>query len=240
MICSSAARSLCCGLWRIILRFARLQHHRVAGARPLLLPRARDLSLSDCPSLASSLASLLLAMALVPVATTDGAEVVPMATDGEPAQARADAAPMTTDGETAQAGADAAPVPGAEAQAGVTATTVTFDVYMPQFVPDAFSPFTVDVPKDLKTAVHLKEHIIGMVCKRSGVYLIRNHAILSDRITRMPRPYNMPFDTLLESVTGKSLNLCLNLWTVSYRFALRYQAFYTFVVSPTEVRHRQA
>ena len=60
-------------------------------------------------------------MALVPVATTDGAELVPMATDGEPAQARADAAPMTTDGETAQAGADAAPVPGAEAQAGVTA-----------------------------------------------------------------------------------------------------------------------
>ena len=86
-----------------------------AGARPLLL------SLSDCPSLASSLASLLLAMALVPVATTDGAELVPMATDGEPAQARADAAPMTTHGETAQAGADAAPVPGAEAQAGVTA-----------------------------------------------------------------------------------------------------------------------
>ena len=83
------------------------------GARPLLL------SLSDCPSLASSLASLLLAMALVPVA--DGAELVPMATDGEPAQARADAAPMTTHGETAQAGADAAPVPGAEAQAGVTA-----------------------------------------------------------------------------------------------------------------------
>ena len=62
-----------------------------AWARPLLL------SLSDCPSLASSLASLLLAMALVPVA--DGAELVPMATDGEPAQA----------------GADAAPVPGAEA-----------------------------------------------------------------------------------------------------------------------------
>ena len=92
-----------------------------AGARPLLLPRARDLSLSDCPSLASSLASLLLAMALVPVATTDGAELVPMATDGEPAQARADAAPMTTHGEIAQAGADAAPVPGAEAQAGVTA-----------------------------------------------------------------------------------------------------------------------
>ena len=156
-----------------------------AGARPLLL------SLSDCPSLASSLASLLLAMALVPVATTDGAELVPMATDGEPAQARADAAPMTTHGETAQAGADAAPVPGAEAQAGVTATTVTFDVYMPQFVqevPDAFSPFTVDVPKDLKTAGHLKEHIIGMVCKRSGVYLIRNHAILSDRITGMPLP----------------------------------------------------
>ena len=60
-------------------------------------------------------------MALVPVATTDGAELVPMATDGEPAQARADAAPMTTHGETAQAGADAAPVPGAEAQAGVTA-----------------------------------------------------------------------------------------------------------------------
>ena len=75
-------------------------------------------------------------MALVPVA--DGAELVPMATDGEPAQARADAAPMTTDGETAQAGADAAPVPGAEAQAGVTATTVTFDVYMPQFGPYAF------------------------------------------------------------------------------------------------------
>ena len=109
-----------------------------AGARPLLLPRARDLSLSDCPSLASSLASLLLAMALVPVA--DGAELVPMATDGEPAQARADAAPMTTDGETAQAGADAAPVPGAEAQAGVTATTVTFDVYMPQFEPHVFPP----------------------------------------------------------------------------------------------------
>ena len=105
-----------------------------AGARPLLL------SLSDCPSLASSLASLLLAMALVPVATTDGAELVPMATDGEPAQARADAAPMTTDGETAQAGADAAPVPGAEAQAGVTATTVTFDVYMPQFDSNAFPP----------------------------------------------------------------------------------------------------
>ena len=107
-----------------------------AGARPLLL------SLSDCPSLASSLASLLLAMALVPVATTDGAELVPMATDGE----------------TAQAGADAAPVPGAEAQAGVTATTVTFDVYMPQFaqeVPDAFkesfSPSTVDVRKGLET-----------------------------------------------------------------------------------------
>ena len=141
---------------------------------------------------------------------------------------------MATDGETVQAGADAAPVPGAEAQAGVTATTVTFDVYMPQFVPDAFSP------KDLKTAGHLKEHIIGMVCKRSGVYLIRNHAILSDRTTGMPLPYNMPFEALLESVTGKSLNLCLNLWTVSYRFALRYQAFYTFVVSPTEVRHRQA
>ena len=123
-----------------------------AGARPLLL------SLSDCPSLASSLASLLLAMALVPVATTDGAELVPMATDGEPAQASADAAPMATDGETAQAGADAAPVPGAEAQAGVTATTVTFDVYMPQFaqeVPDAFkesfSPSTVDVRKGLET-----------------------------------------------------------------------------------------
>ena len=79
-------------------------------------------------------------MALVPVATTDGAELVPMATDGEPAQARADAAPMTSHGETAQAGADAAPVPGAEAQAGVTATTVTFDVYMPQFDPDAFPP----------------------------------------------------------------------------------------------------
>ena len=96
-------------------------------------------------------------MALVPVA--DGAELVPIAIDGRPAQASADAAPMATDGETAQAGADAAPVPGAEAQAGVTATTVTFDVYMPQLVqevPDAFkenlSPFTVDVPKDLKTA----------------------------------------------------------------------------------------
>ena len=82
-----------------------------AWARPLLL------SLSDCPSLASSIASLLLAMALVPVATTDGAEPVPMATDGEPAQA----------------GADAAPVSG---EAGVTA----FDVYMPQFDPDAFPP----------------------------------------------------------------------------------------------------
>ena len=73
---------------------------------------------------------------------------------------------------------------------------------MPQFVPDAFSPFTVDVPKDLKTAGHLKEHIIGMVCKRSGVYLIRNHAILSDRTTGMPLPYNMPFETLLECVAG--------------------------------------
>ena len=44
---------------------------------------------------------------------------------------------MATDGETAQAGADAAPVPGAEAQAGVTPTSVTFDVYMPQFLQDA-------------------------------------------------------------------------------------------------------
>ena len=29
----------------------------------------------------------------------------------------------------------------------------------------------------------------------------------------MPLPYNMPFETLLQSVTGKSLNLWLNLWT---------------------------
>ena len=66
----------------------------------------------------ASLASLLLAMALVPVATST--ELVPTAT---------------------QAGADAASsVPGAEAQAGVAATTVTFDVYMPQFGPVAFPP----------------------------------------------------------------------------------------------------
>ena len=44
---------------------------------------------------------------------------------------------MATDGETAQAGADAAQVSG---EAGATATTVTFDVYMPQFDPDAFPP----------------------------------------------------------------------------------------------------
>ena len=113
------------------------------GARPLLLPKARDLSLSDCQSsLASaSLASLLLAMALVPVATT---ELV--ATDGEPAQARADAAPMTTHGETAQAGADAPPVP------GETDGTATFKVYFPQFHPKAFPSFTAaDVPLDFGT-----------------------------------------------------------------------------------------
>ena len=61
----------------------------------------------------------------------------------------------------------------------MTATTATFDVYMPHFVPDANSPFTVDVPKDLKTAGHLKEHIIGMAGRRSGVYLRQWHAILS-------------------------------------------------------------
>ena len=101
------------------------------------------------------------------------------------------------------------------------------------------SPFTVDVPKDLKTAGHLKEHIIGMVCRRTGVYLRQWHARLSDRITGMPLPYNMPFETLLESVTGKSLNLWLNLWTDSYRFAITFQirlglqAFYTDGVAPS-------
>ena len=81
---------------------------------------------------------------------------------------------------------------------------------MPQFVPDAFSPFTVDVPEDWKTAGHLKEHIIGMVCKRSGVYLIS--CLTGSQGCRCPD--NMPFETtLLQSVTGKSLNLWLNLWT---------------------------
>ena len=46
----------------------------------------------------------------------------------------------------------------------------------------------------------------------------------------MPLPYNMSFETLLESVKGKSLSLWLNLWTDSYRFALtfhmRIQAVY--------------
>ena len=67
--------------------------------------------------------------------------------------------PMATPAAAAQAGADAeslVPVPGAEAQAGVTATTVTFDVYMPQFDRAAFSPLTVDVPEDLETAGLLK------------------------------------------------------------------------------------
>ena len=62
-----------------------------------------------------------------------------------------------------------------------------------------------------------------MVCRRSGVYLRQGHARLSDRITGMPLSYHMPFEMLLESVNGKSLNLWLNEWTDSYRFAIRYR-----------------
>ena len=48
----------------------------------------------------------------------------------------------------------------------------------------------------------------------------------------------MPFETtLLQGVTGKSLNLWLNLWTDSYRFAMtfqmRHQALYTDGVAPS-------
>ena len=51
-------------------------------------------------------------------------------------------------------------------------------------------------------------------------------------------PDNMPFETtLLQSVTGKSLNLWLNLWTDSYRLAIQIrlglQAFYTDGVAPS-------
>ena len=59
------------------------------------------------------------------------------------------------------------------------------------------------------------------------MFLTQNHAILSDRMTNMPLPYNMPFETLLEHVTGKKLNLWINVWTPSYRFALRHQALNT-------------
>ena len=67
------------------------------------------------------------------------------------------------------------------------------------------------MPLDLRTAGHLKEHIIGMVCKRSGVYLIS--CLTGSQGCRCPD--NMPFKTttLLQSATGKSLNLWLNLWT---------------------------
>ena len=63
-------------------------------------------------------------------------------------------------------------------------------------------------------------HIIGMVCRTSGVFLTQNHAILSDRMTNMQLPYNwtnMSFETLLENVTGKKLNLWINVWQDSYR-----------------------
>ena len=86
------------------------------------------------------------------------------------------------------------------------------------------------MPLDLATAGHLKERLIGMVCRTSGVFLTQNHAILSDRMTNMPLPYswtNMPFETLLENVTGKKLNLWINVWQDSYRFAMRRQALCT-------------
>ena len=40
----------------------------------------------------------------------------------------------------------------------------------------------------------------------------------------MPLPYNMPFETLLECVAGRTLNLWLHQVTDSYRHAMRYQA----------------
>ena len=62
------------------------------------------------------------------------------------------------------------------------------------------------------------------MCVQSGVYLRQEHACLSDGITGMPLPYDMPLETLLECVEGRTLNLWLNEWTDSYRFAMRHQA----------------
>ena len=83
------------------------------------------------------------------------------------------------------------------------------------------------MPLDLRTAGHLKWWLIDMVCSTSGVYLLQQHAILQDKKTTMPLPYDMPFQTLLEHVPGKELNLWINVWTPSYRFALRHQALNT-------------
>ena len=80
------------------------------------------------------------------------------------------------------------------------------------------------MPADLKTSGYLKDHIIGMVNKRSGLYLTQQEACLSNRISGMPLPFNMPFKALLECVEGRPLNLWLNPWTDSYRDAMRYQA----------------
>ena len=135
---------------------------------------------------------------------------------------------MATPAAAAQAGADAeslVPVPFTP-PAGVTAPTVTFRVHMPQFRFNAFNryyPFTVDVPADLPTSRQLKENIIGKVRAQSGVDLRPEHACLSDGIAGMPLPDDMPFETLL-SIADRTLNLWLNQWTASYRFALRHEA----------------
>ena len=136
---------------------------------------------------------------------------------------------MATPAAAAQAGADAeslVPVPFTP-PAGVTATTVTFRVYMPQFRFHAFNPFTVDVPADLPTSRRLEGSIIGKVCVQSGVYLRQEHACLSDGITGMPLPYDMPFETLLKCVQGRTLNLWLHQWTETYRLAKRLEACLT-------------
>ena len=90
------------------------------------------------------------------------------------------------------------------------------------------SPFTVNVPANLSTSGWLKDHIIGMVNKRSGLHLAQQQACLSNRITGMPLPFDMPFEALLGGVQGnwpgRRLNLWLNQWTASYRSAMRHEA----------------
>ena len=106
--------------------------------------------------------------------------------------------------------------------------TLAFDVYMPQCSYEVFTPFTVNVPANLSTSGWLKDHIIGVVSARSGLDLRQEHACLSDRITGMPLPFDMPFNALLECVQGswpgRRLNLWLNQWTASYRLAMRLEA----------------
>ena len=143
--------------------------------------------------------------------------------------AAAPGAPAHDDAMEGATSTDLATQPGPGAQAGVTAAS--FDIYMPQFNPVAFPPFVVG-GNDFPTVGHFKEHVIQLVCSKTGVYLRQQHAIFSDRSTTMPLPYNMPWSSLLDLGRPRALNLWLHSWTDSHRYATRYQAGLTAAPRP--------